>query len=139
MIPLVKKCYLFTHNGGIAALFTIVVIGSAVLLMSYASIMRGIGELDMGFTAQRGGESFALADGCVEEALRRLRLNPGITSISLSSVSGTCTAAITSSGNQRSIIATAIVDGAYYKRIQVTLTLSGNVITSIDSWQEVSL
>jgi len=67
--------YLMKNKAGIAALFTVIVIGSAGLLMAYGAVMLGIGELELGYTASRGAEAFALADGCVDEALERLRVN----------------------------------------------------------------
>lgn len=124
---------------GVAALFTIVVVAAAGLLVAYSAAMLGIGELDAGYTSQRGSEALSVADGCLEETLRRIRLNTsygvGAGTISLTVTNGSCRIAVTDLGSdQRRIEVTGTTD-SYNRKLRAELSLVGNVIT-ITSWQE---
>lgn len=126
---------------GFAALVTVVIIGAATLLMAYNATLLGLGELDMGFTSQRGSEAFSVADGCMEETLRRIRIDTvygvGSGTINLTVSNGSCILDVTDlGGGQRRLVVTG-TSGSYNKKLQVELTLTGNVI-SIDSWAELS-
>lgn len=124
---------------GVAALVTIIVVSIAALIMAYSSSILGLGELDIGYTSQRGMEAFHVADGCMEETLRRIRLltsyGVGAGTISLTVSNGTCAIDVVDlGGNQRQITVLG-TSGSYNKKIRVVLTLSGNVI-AINSWEE---
>ena len=129
------------YNCGFAALLTVVIIGAAVFILAYGAAMLGLGGLESGYTAQRGSEAMSAADGCVEEALRRLRLDPAYTggSVPFSGGAPPCTVTITDLGaGQRRIIGTgSIASGQYNKIIQMEVTIisPGNRIT-VNSWQE---
>lgn len=98
------RTYNLTPKAGFAALLAIVIIGAAALIMAYNSSLLGLGELESGYTSQQGAEAFAIADGCLEEALRRLRITPTLSGTITPSVSGggscsvTIQQSVTSSG-----------------------------------------
>jgi len=124
-------------QSGIAALLTIIIVSVSALIMAYSATVLGLGELDMGYDSQKGGEAFAIADGCVEEGLRRLRLDPTYTGDSLNLGNGSCIMSISTSGSDRIITATSTLD-VYHKKVQVNLTLSGTNldIITVNSWAE---
>ena len=126
------------NKAGIAALFTVIVIGSAGLLMAYGAVMLGIGELELGYTASRGAEAFALADGCVDEALERLRVNESYSGGILTLPNGWCDiqVQVIPSPTQRTITVTGTINTMYYKKLQTVVTV-GSAVT-IDSWLELS-
>lgn len=126
------------NKAGIAALFTVIVIGSAGLLMAYGAVMLGIGELELGYTASRGAEAFALADGCVDEALERLRVNESYSGGILTLPNGWCDiqVQVIPSPTQRTITVTGTINTMYYKKLQAVVTV-GSAVT-IDSWLELS-
>ena len=126
-----------TH--GIAALLTIVIVGASVLIMAFGASFLGLGELDLGYSSQKGEEAFFVADGCMDEVLRNIRLNigygVGTGSISLSVENGSCIIDVTDlGGNTRMVVVTG-TSGSYNKKIRSVYALSGNVITST-SWEE---
>ena len=126
---------------GVAAIFIVVVISAASLLMAKSAAMLGLGELELGYTSQKGAEAFSVADGCVEEALRRIKLDTnygiGMGTINLTVSNGSCSIDIVDlGGNQRRIVVNGNV-GSYNKKIQVAISLAGSII-SITSWQELS-
>lgn len=134
-----------TSPVGFSALLTVLIIGVAALTMAYSASLLGLGELELGYTAQKGGEAFYAADGCLEETLRRLRLNAnygvGAGIISLTIGNNSCTITIDDlGGNQRQIIVKGESKG-YYKKIRAVATVALqpvlNIVT-INSWEERS-
>ncbi len=122
---------------GVAALLTIIIVAAATLIMAYTASLLGLGELDLGYTSQKGGEAFSVADGCLEETLRRIRLDVNYSAnatATLNVSNGSCIINVEKSGANGTTTVTGTTSN-YNKKIQATYTLSGNVIT-INSWQE---
>lgn len=146
--------YTLNPRSGFAALLAIVVIGAAALIMAYNASLLGLGELESGYTSQRGAEAFAIADGCMEEALRRLRINPSLslpTTLNLSFSGGeSCTAVISDPappGPPTDIVSTGCTvampctgQDAYAKKVHTEVTIDitneQNAIT-IGKWEEI--
>ena len=126
---------LFSDQRGITALVTIVVVGAAALLMAYGASWAGIVDLDTSYLAQKGESVAAFADGCLDEALQRLRYNINYTGGSLSINENSCIINVVSAGSNRTINISAS-SGNYYQALQASVTLSGNVIT-LNSWDEI--
>ncbi len=124
-------------NRGVAALMVVVIIGAAVLLMSYSASLLGIGELDMGYVSQRGHEALALAEGCAEEALIRLRFNQNYTGSTLNIGDNSCIIFVTGDTNNKIISVNSTVD-KYHKAIKVTASISSSTV-QISGWEEISL
>ena len=128
----------FKSQSGIAALLTVVIIGAAALIMARSASLLGIGEADMAYTLEKGERTSAMAEGCVEEILRRFQLDPNYAAIDfvLPVGNGQCTVNTEANGNQRTIIVLGNLD-EYYKNIQVDITINNEQII-IDNWQELS-
>lgn len=133
------------HKSGFVALLTVVIIGAAALTLAYGAAMLGLGELEAGYAEQRGQEAFVATDGCMEESLRRLRLDLAYSGSNFSFTGGnpTCTVSVIDlGGGQRRITGTGSVNAGsdnYRKTIQMIVTIgAGNRIT-VNSWQEISL
>ncbi len=128
------------NQSGIAALLTIIIVSAATLIMAYNASLLGLGELDMGYASQKGGEALSLADGCAEDAFWRLRLNSGYSGGNLTMSGGSCIINVTANGNDRTIVATASTTGNYYKKIRADVTLSADAIPliTVNSWEEKS-
>ncbi len=124
---------------GVAAIFIVVIISVAGLIMAFSATMLGLGELDMGYTNQKGGEALAISEGCIDDALHRIRKDNsygiGAGDINLSLGDGSCIINITDLGTgQRDIISLGTV-GIYNKKIQAVATITNGVIV-INTWQE---
>jgi len=120
---------------GIAALIVVLVISVSTLIMALNSSFLGLGELDLGYTSQKGGEALVLADSCVEETLRRLRIESNYSGGVLNIDDGSCIISIVVAGGDRTITVESDIDG-YHKKIQVGATLSGRDI-AVNFWQEL--
>lgn len=132
------------HPAGFSALLTVLIVGVAALIMATSASLLGLGELDLGYTYQKGGEAFSVADGCMEETMRRLRLDAGYAvgaPVVLSVVNGSCTITVENiGGNQRRLVILG-QSGSYYKKLQaeVTITPQGSLnIITLNSWEERS-
>lgn len=136
------------RNKGFAALLAVIIIGAAALIIALNSSLLGLGELDLGYTSQKGEEAFSVADGCMEELLRRIRIVPGYQLNAATTTnfdifgngSAFCDFKITDVDgvNTRRLVVKGI-RGSYNKLIRVNSTLSGaqlNEIT-ITKWEEV--
>jgi DNA/RNA endonuclease YhcR with UshA esterase domain len=127
------------NQHGIAAFLTIVIVAAASLIVAYSASIMGLGELDLGYTSQQGGEALSVADGCMEETMRRIRLSTsygvGSGTINLTVSNGSCTIDVTDLGSSKRRIIVVGTKGDYNKKIQLDLTLTGNVIT-VDAWEE---
>jgi hypothetical protein len=130
------KKKLQVNQNGFAVLIAIIVVGAATLIMAYSSSILSMGELELGYYSQKGGEAFAIADGCMEESMRRLKVDPGYSGETLNLGNGSCTISIVPSGSDRTITVTGSVDN-YNKKIEVNITLSGQDII-VNSWEELT-
>ena len=128
---------LVSDNRGIVALLTIVIVGAAALIMALSSSILGLGELDQGYVESRGEEAFSIADGCTDEALRRIILDTNYSGGNVTTENGSCIISVVPSGSNREITVTASTTDNYYGKIETNITLSGNDITLI-SWEEKS-
>lgn len=134
------------HPPGVAALFTIVVIAAAGFLLAYGATLLGIGELESGYVGQQGNEALSAADGCAEEQLRQLRLDPAYTAAgaTLSLPNGSCTIDVTNnppSGADKRIEVLSTI-GDHHRKVRVDIDqtadpVNGELTTlSVVSWEE---
>jgi hypothetical protein len=134
-----KNYRLQNNQNGFAVLMAIIIIGAATLIMAFSSSILSMGELELGYYSQKGSEAFAIADGCMEESMRRLRIEPTYIGETLNLGNGSCIIVINPNGGDLDVDVTGRVDGTKYnKRIKVNLTLTANDIT-INSWEELQL
>ena len=125
------------NNKGMSLLLSVVIIGSAALIIALNIALLGLGELDMGYTGAQGGETFSIADGCVEEGLRRLRINSSTYSGgTLSLGDGSCIIGVSGTGANRVIIATSTV-GVHNKVVRMDIGLDSESVISVNSWEEL--
>ena len=124
----------FKDQRGIAALIVVVLIGATALIMAFSASWFGIVDLDTGYIAKKGEEVGALADGCMDNALQRLRFDVNYSGETLVVGGGSCIIAVVANGNDRVITVNASL-GNYSQGLVASVTLSGNIIT-LNSWQE---
>lgn len=132
-----SKQRLVSDNRGLAALLTVVIVGAAAFIMAFSSSILGLGELDQGYVESRGEEALSIADGCTDEAFRRIILNTGYSGGNITTENGSCIINVVPSGSNRTITVTASTTDNYYGKIETNITLSGNDIT-LNSWEEKS-
>lgn len=127
-------------QSGIASLLIVIILSVAALIIGVSVSTMGLSELDLGYTLQRGEEAFYIADGCVEETLRRIRLDSGYGVgagvINLSLGGGSCIVEVSDLGGGQRAVQILGAIGNYNKRISSIITITGGVIT-INEWKEI--
>lgn len=121
-------------------LVILVALSAVAFIMAYGAIFLGLGELDLGYTSSRGGEALGLADGCLDEALERLRVSSLYAGGTLTQSNGSCTITISGGGTDRTIDVLGTAGNVYNKKLRVTVTLPSDRASAIiiNSWQEMS-
>lgn len=126
-------------NKGFAALFIVILVSAAALIMAQNSAFLGIGELDSGFVYGKAETAFSVADGCMESAFSQLRKNNNYGNggtINISVLGGSCIINISQSGNDRTISVEGI-SGDYHRKIESDVTVGQRQVV-VNSWSEVS-
>ena len=121
---------------GLAALIIIIMIGAAALFMAYSASLLSLGELETSYTYQQGAEAMALADGCVEEAMYRLKITDTYQGGNLVFDNGSCI--ITTDGYPDKLIYVTATVGNYYHYAQAYIYMEDDQIT-ITNWKDSPL
>lgn len=135
--PIRSQPRLPPDSRGVSLLIVIVILGSALLVISAGALLIGLSERESGFVAGIGGEARALADGCMDEAYVRIARNAswGLSgAVLFTAPNGSCTILVSDlGGNSRSIDIVATHDG-YVSHIRSTYTIG----VGVGSWEERS-
>ena len=118
---------------GLSLLLIVVVIGAAAVTMIIGSSFLGIGEAQESFVYDRSQAAQILADGCADDALRRLRIDSGYSGGTLAFEEGSCILTVSSTGSMHEISVTSSID-IYGATTYVALSLTSTTIT-ISSWE----
>lgn len=133
--PIRSQPRLPLESSGVSLLIVIVILGSALLIISAGALLVGLSERESGFVAGLGGEARALADGCMDEAYLRMERDAswGLTSVVLfTAPNGSCSIEVSDlGGNTRRIDIVATRD-AYTSHIRSTYVIGGG----ISEWEE---
>ncbi|HBU07347.1 MAG TPA: hypothetical protein DEB09_04670 [Candidatus Magasanikbacteria bacterium] len=121
-------------NRGMVALLTVIIVSATALLMAFSASMLGLGEMDMGYTSQKGQESLSFVNGCAEESLRQLQLNANWPGGTLNLMGGSCIISVFSNGNNRVLTVSGTIDN-FTKKLQILASVNNGMV-STTSWQE---
>lgn len=131
-------------EGAIALLGLLILMGAALIIVTGLSL-RGLTNLEAADIAHRGEEAFGGADGCVTEALRRLRDDDTYAGGTVTIGNTVCTMTVTDDGGGQRTIQTSATRGAVTRHVRAiaqmsTITLSGRTITvwALTSWEETT-
>lgn len=130
--------YKLQANEGFIALISVLIISAVTVAIVLSIPLLGITESRSALGFKKGQEVLKIAEGCVEEALLRLRDKANYSGGSLNVGDGSCTISISGTGSDRTvdITATLSVPPDYVKKLQITAKRIGNSI-NIVTWQEV--
>lgn len=118
------------------AILIVVIICAASLIMACGASLVSINENDIIYYNSIANNTMVMAEGCAEDILQRIKLNPFLllNNYELPIGGSSCIINLTADGNNRTITVNAR-NGNFYKTLEVKLTLSGNLIT-INNWEE---
>jgi hypothetical protein len=123
------------QNGGYIAIFAVLMIAIAGIMLATSASLLGIGEVQSSLSLTQGEGELHFVEGCAEDALWKARASDTYTGGNITRPEGTCTVSISKNG----LIWTITVGSTntlYTRRIQIVVTRNptGLVITS---WKEI--
>jgi len=124
------------NNQGLSLLIVVVIIGVGALILALGASLLGLGELDNAYVVDQSYETLSIADGCADEALRKLRTDAGYTGGSLSLGDGSCIITVSGVGSNKTIGIVSTVD-EYNRRVEVDVTLGASNNVSVTRFEEV--
>lgn len=127
------------ENRGISLLIVVVILGTALLIMSLGAFIIGFGEREGGDAVREAGETLAVADGCMNEALLRLSRDSlygsGGSAIPFTAPNGSCTITVQDTGGGSRQIDVSATGESSVKHIRAGALISGAAVT-LTSWEE---
>ena len=118
---------------GLSLLLIVVIVGSAALVMILSSSLIGLSEASESYAYDQYRTAQLQADGCVDEALRQLRLDDAYIGDSLSFGSGSCIISVSSVTSTKTILVTSTV-GVHHANAYVVASVVSSSI-SILGWE----
>lgn len=108
---------------GAALLLLVLVVGIAALVVSLGVAFRAIQETAIGFAAVRSQQAMAIADGCMEDSIFRLKQDASYAGSALVLGGGSCTVSVSGSSTSKTVTVTAFV-GTVTKKEVATVTIT---------------
>lgn len=119
---------------GFIAMTSVLIIAAVVLVIGVSVTMLSIGEGQSGLTLFKGEETLTLVEGCMEDALLKIRQDINYSGGSISRPEGTCLITLSKTGNTWTINSTTVLS-QYKRTIQAIVNRGGSI--SISSWKEI--
>lgn len=127
------------NEKGFTALISILVVSAISLAIAMSITLLGIGEAKSSDDYKNGQVTLAIAQGCGEETLLRIRNDDAYIGGSLNVGGGSCTIVVTGMGQDKTIDITATTDSVnnFEKVIRITAKRAEKSI-NIVSWEEIN-
>lgn len=128
-----------SENRGISLLIVVVILGTALLIMSLSALIIGFGEREGGDALQGAGETLAVADGCMNEVFLRLSRDASYGSgggaIPFTAPNGSCSITVQDTGGGSRQIDVTATSASFVKHIRSSVVIAGAGVT-LTSWEE---
>ncbi|MEI6326749.1 MAG: hypothetical protein WCO78_01360 [Candidatus Roizmanbacteria bacterium] len=119
---------------GFIALTSVLIVSVVVLSITITVIYLSIGQGQSALATYKGEEQLTFVEGCMEDALLKIKANAGYSGGSITRPEGTCTITVSQAVNVYTVTATGITT-LYKRTIQTIATRGSNII--ITSWKEI--
>ncbi len=122
---------------GVSLLIIVLLVGAACLAMAVSAVWLGVGERELSQVADGGTRAKLVAEGCLENALARLKVEANYSGESLSGNSESCIISVSKNGAPLTDATVTVLGtvGDYSKKLGATIQVSGEDFI-ISSWQE---
>lgn len=118
---------------GYVAIVTVLTISLVALVVAVTVSLLAIGEGQASLAYYKGEDTLSFVEGCMEDALLKIKGSPTYAGGSITRPEGTCTITISKVGS--TWITTATTTATNYKRtVQTVVTRSGTL--TLTSWRE---
>ena len=122
-------------NQGYITISIVLVVMAVVLGVVITVSQLGLGEGQSSLSLTNGESNLHLVEGCMEDALLKLRANAGYSGGTLTRPEGSCSVTVSQVVNDYTITTTSTTN-IYKRTIQARVTRAGSAIT-ITSWKEL--
>jgi len=127
-----------TVEAGYVTLMTVLIMVAAGVAIATSLLLLGVGNIQTSQAVVRANEAAALADGCAEDALQRLRIDSTTTgSVTLPVGTHSCSYTITDNGGENRTIDASGTVAQVIKRVVVIIDQLTPTV-NVSSWQEVA-
>ena len=122
---------------GYIATLTVLIIMAVILTISTTTTYLSIGEAQSGLALFRGESTLAFVEGCVEDALLKIRSNPALSgTFTIGRPEGTCEVTINLKQDIKWTITVTAQDIDYKRNIQVEFERHPTEVI-LKSWKEI--
>lgn len=124
-----------THNNrGFIAMTSILVISTVVLSITLTVTYLSIGQGQAALALTKGEEQLHFVEGCMEDALLKIRSNAAYAGGTITRPEGTCSITVSQAGTVYTVTATGTATN--YRRTVQTVVTRGATMT-VTSWKEL--
>jgi Na+-transporting NADH:ubiquinone oxidoreductase subunit NqrC len=121
------------NQRGYAALSIVLLLSVIAGVIVITSTLLGIGEGQAALALTKGEETLHFVEGCMEDALLKIRQNASYAGGSITRPEGTCSITVAQAGSTYTVTATTPVT-TYKRSIQAVVQRGSSI--SITSWKE---
>ena len=122
------------HSHGYIALITVIILSAVSLAVATTVSLLAIGEAQSSYALSKGEDTLGFVEGCMEDALLKVRASDAYTGGAITRPEGTCTITVSTGGNVWTVTATTTAT-TYKRTIQAIVTKSTSLV--ITSWKEL--
>lgn len=120
---------------GYIAITAVLVILAVVLAITISASLLSIGEAQSGLTLFKGEDTLNFVEGCMEDALSKIRLNDVYAGGTITRPEGSCVITIVSHVGSNWTINASTSDTKYVRTTQAVIVKSTSI--SLTSWKEI--
>lgn len=121
---------------GYIALSSIIIIMAVVLSISVTVTYLAIGEAQSSLALTQGEGTLDFVEGCLEDALIKVRANGNYSGGTITRPEGTCSITVSGPPSSTWTITATTADTSYVRKVQAVTTVNGYGIT-LSSWKEI--
>lgn len=119
---------------GFIAITSVLIISVVILAITMTVVYLSVGQGQSALALTKGEEQLHLVEGCMEDALLKIRASGSYAGGSITRPEGTCSITVGQAGNVYTVTATST--STTYKRSVQAVVTRGSSIT-ITSWKEI--
>ena len=132
-----KKIFNLTKQNGYIAFTSLLVISAITTVILISSVLISVTTSKNSLSFKKSQEAEVAANGCLENALLRLKFDNNYNNETLTVSQTTCTISISGVGANKTVNIEAVINDppSYYQAIQASVKVKGNGI-SLTSYQK---
>jgi hypothetical protein len=128
-----KKLIDSNSEGGYIAISILLILTAVLLGIMVTVAQLGIGEGQVSLALSKGEDTLHFAEGCMEDALLKIRSNVSYAGGTITRPEGTCSITVSTAGSTYTVTSTTTATS--YRRTVQAVAIRGATV-SLTSWKE---